>query len=562
MPKVSKVPRFSKKFQDFIDDENNWLALEHVDQLVNRGSLFLDQSKVIAVLKAHFDEIFNLRKEKRIAFRDLKFEDMKNIDALLSQYKSVRKDFSFTGDIDSYYDEKHPDYKINLAHRIFLTMDEVELASNCDKQLYATKENPLDSIKADAILQGSAGNCMFLAALASIVRYHPEIILNMIEDLENGSFKVSFAGERNHPVVIEKPTTVELAIFARVSEYGIWPSVIEKAWGARMKSLAFEPSSVDQSNTEDAEYWSEVYRVLTGQESKLAWFEECQQSSIKRILDENSKDNRALTAWAINESGKSQKSNQIRSNHAYSIIDWDNESSIVTLRNPWGDIYGSEPMDDNGNAKDGKLDGIFKLSFSEFHKTFSAIHYEGKFKQEFNYDSNSEAKFEASKKASSTFTIWTYRLWATVAFSLGGFLLLLCLAQLNLEYESISWPKTQGMIIENILPKASENKNSKPDPTITNVDLIKYKFEVNNQPVIEEFEYTPLQKLFKEDKKYEAGQLVEVAYHPKYPDKYSSLNPGFHISSTPLLVLLSIGSSIFMIWCIGMIIYAKYARIF
>src|SRR6185436_1826409 len=90
---------------------------------------------------------------------------------------------------------------------------------------------PVDSIRVEAVRQGIVGDCFFLAALASLAVACPELIPKMIAALPDGMFKVNFPGDRELDIIVEAPTTVELALYAKSSQFGIWPAVLEKAYG-------------------------------------------------------------------------------------------------------------------------------------------------------------------------------------------------------------------------------------------------------------------------------------------------------------------------------------------
>lgn len=58
--------------------------------------------------------------------------------------------------------------------------------------------------------------------------------------------------------------------------------------------------------------------------------------------------------------------------HVYTVLGYDPKTRSVKLRNPWGE---TEPVDQNGKARDGKNDGIFSISVEELTKQFSYMAY-------------------------------------------------------------------------------------------------------------------------------------------------------------------------------------------
>ena len=61
------------------------------------------------------------------------------------------------------------------------------------------------------LAQGSAGDCYFLAALASLAQRNPQKIVDMIHDNKNGTYDVKFS---DRTVTINAPTDTELGLYA------------------------------------------------------------------------------------------------------------------------------------------------------------------------------------------------------------------------------------------------------------------------------------------------------------------------------------------------------------
>ena len=75
-------------------------------------------------------------------------------------------------------------------------------------------------------------------------------------------------------------------------------------------------------------------------------------------------------AWESAESGR--LATDLPGGHAYSILDYEPETDMVTLRNPW---KRAEPTL-NGAAKDGNDDGIFEMSMEDVSRTFLMLAFE------------------------------------------------------------------------------------------------------------------------------------------------------------------------------------------
>lgn len=88
-----------------------------------------------------------------------------------------------------------------------------------------------DRVSAEAVQQGTVGDCPILASLISAANAQPELVKQMIKQLENGKYEVTFPGDPKNPVLVSSPTQAELGLFNKATAEGIWPAVLEKAYG-------------------------------------------------------------------------------------------------------------------------------------------------------------------------------------------------------------------------------------------------------------------------------------------------------------------------------------------
>lgn len=217
------------------------------------------------------------------------------------------------------------------------------------KSLYAHPDNPKADIVPDAVVQGDITDCYFMATLAEFAKMFPEKIQEMIKDNKDGTFTVSFPYKE--PITVKAPTDEELSKYARATEHGIWPAVMEKAFGALCKKEDLLPkkSDVDQESTETPVFggWfaERSMEVLTGE--KATWKKFFNDKQLDKLLTHCMEQKRLITA--------SHKQ------HVYSVLDYDPVNKVVTLRNPYGD---------RGDEK-----GTFQMPFDEFKKWFFALEY-------------------------------------------------------------------------------------------------------------------------------------------------------------------------------------------
>lgn len=97
--------------------------------------------------------------------------------------------------------------------------------------LYGQGEQ-LKNIVPEAVKQGDGvGDCYFMSAVAAVAGQRPQDIQNMIKENDNGTLTVTFPGAKDEPITIERPTSAEMGLYAKGTEHGIWPAVLEKAFG-------------------------------------------------------------------------------------------------------------------------------------------------------------------------------------------------------------------------------------------------------------------------------------------------------------------------------------------
>ncbi|MBU6453142.1 MAG: hypothetical protein KGS72_15270 [Cyanobacteria bacterium REEB67] len=219
------------------------------------------------------------------------------------------------------------------------------------RSLYKDNTNPLDSIKMSDVQQGRSGDCYFHSVLGNVARVHPELIAGAIKDNKNGSYTVTFPGDREHPITVPAPTDAELASYARGGRDGVWPSVMEKAfakysaeiWGRKDSDVT--PQDAIKSGAEGP-----VIELLTGKRaddrfSPATFSADSQKGSVKNVesaahlrddIAQALKDGRVVTFGLLTDNNLAKG---IDTNHAYSVVGFtpDLHGGHFTLRDPRGD---------------------------------------------------------------------------------------------------------------------------------------------------------------------------------------------------------------------------------
>jgi hypothetical protein len=223
----------------------------------------------------------------------------------------------------------------------------------------------------DAVKQGSLGSCEFLSAAVALAKRDPEAIKKMISDNGDGSYTVRFPGSKD-PIRVTL-SDAELGRAATAGKDGRWIGVLEKAYGQFMNQRTLLPSDSPQLATE-SQPGRIAMKALTGREGDqdILGPVTTNLATTRKKLTEAMKDGRLVTA-GIGKELITKGTDGLPANHQYTVLNYDPKTDQITLRNPWG---GGELRDANGKPRDGKNDGVFTMSLTDFYARFNDVVYE------------------------------------------------------------------------------------------------------------------------------------------------------------------------------------------
>lgn len=247
--------------------------------------------------------------------------------------------------------------------------DRRERLRTASRALYADSEDALNSIKPDAISQGTTENCMFLSSVASLAHSNPRAIRDMITPDGPGRYRVQFPGERES-VTVTAPTDAELLLFTGPNPRGIWPYVLERAEAAvsqrKMPGDAGGMHPIDANNG-----GSDGTLLLTGQSMAQQQIANMSNTELTNWLNQSVRDGVPIIAIAARQGNAPAIDLQLARAyrfHAYSIIGFDGTN--ITLRDPRGNV---EPLDGEGKPLNDAENGTVTMSLAEFRSTFQHV---------------------------------------------------------------------------------------------------------------------------------------------------------------------------------------------
>lgn len=203
-------------------------------------------------------------------------------------------------------------------------------------------------------IQGVAGDCYLIAALASVAWSRPFDISHRTRATgENQSEFVNmieFHDENDSTTKVEVTSAIPISnttnspIYSRSNESNeIWPAIVEKAYAKWCTEHVGDKPNIAQLAGGSA---FKAIQHLTGLQE---WHNPTSDHSSDELWDlvrENSLSKRTFNPMAasttseklINEEGETYIGTGIVPGHAYSILGWDYKNGLkyIILRNPWG----------------------------------------------------------------------------------------------------------------------------------------------------------------------------------------------------------------------------------
>jgi Ca2+-binding EF-hand superfamily protein len=346
------VPWATKNFAILDLDNNGFIDFSELDDL-QKVSEDPKLNKQIELLKENYDVLQN-------AHNDEYFWENDGIT------RSDLQSYLHTFKAELVQNELQSD---GLFNALWAARRTRESQNGTSDELYGNG-SPRNSIDPDAIKQGTVGDCYFLAALASVAETNPAGIQRMIKDNKDGTYTVTFEGDREHPITVAAPTEAEQGLYNGGSRFGTWAGVMERAFGKwRIEQgnskIANPATAVEAAGGGDSGAFA--MRILTGHKTSSLETKAVTNAEIAADLDFalNRSGNRSAVTAGIYAGEGHTKDGWYR-DHLYSIIAFEpggKEGGWVTIRNPWG-------------AGENSRNGTRLISLNEFKQNFDAYYIE------------------------------------------------------------------------------------------------------------------------------------------------------------------------------------------
>lgn len=325
-------------FETWDLDGDGKLTLEEINDAMMRPRFQGDVAVAVATLRSIARYDFE-REEKKV--RPLTLPQLQRYEAARAAGREVEHD----------YDKVFKDFQRKLAAT--------------PRELFPEKLPRLDAIK-----QGDVGDCFFMSMFGAMVFMQPEKVCRMIEKLDGRKYAVHFDGVPR-PVVIGAPTDAEIALNTTAERNGLWLTVIEKAYAARVNRTQPRPKR-ERSPTDAIEggFAQDAIAILTGHSCR----EVLPRKPTFRSELEAAVAGRCLIYAAIRPR---RDVPGLYHGHQYAVLAFDPRTEMVTVFDPLGEDFTPKGKPGPRNGFEAKA-GVLTLSLKDYIEVFGGIGYEDK----------------------------------------------------------------------------------------------------------------------------------------------------------------------------------------
>lgn len=199
-----------------------------------------------------------------------------------------------------------------------------------------------------SVRQGPYGDCYLLAPLAAVAATRPDLLRNMVQSNNDGTYTVKFYG--HDPIVVSQRTIQQMALGTGGSRSGDFVGIAEDAYGILNKDLirlnskqpAFaghEPLIPLHGVAYGGHSEVPLY-YLTGQKYESTSLNDLSIADIRKSLADNLLASKKLpiTLAKLKHDELGEGTEFFAAPHAYAIVGYEPAADSITVMNPWGQV--------------------------------------------------------------------------------------------------------------------------------------------------------------------------------------------------------------------------------
>jgi hypothetical protein len=188
------------------------------------------------------------------------------------------------------------------------------------------------------VAQGQVGDCYFVAALAGVARFSPQIIQQMASDNGDGTFTIRFyhAGVADY-VTVDRALATTTSGKAEYASFGgaysssgneLWVALIEKAY-VQLNEDGWEGHPAANSYAAiDGGYSDAVITEVTGAAAGWTWITSATANTLISAI--------ATGRPTVLSSRTTGSGNGVIDSHGYTLLGYNATTGRFSLYNPWG----------------------------------------------------------------------------------------------------------------------------------------------------------------------------------------------------------------------------------
>lgn len=231
---------------------------------------------------------------------------------------------------------------------------------------------------ASGVDQYKIGDCVFESTVAALAgtKYGQEKISQMIAGNADGSYTVTFPGDKEHPVTVNAsdladPRIKDSAQWARILEAAVVKGYPHFADGANV------PDGAPGGSSKPRSFWGEIIGLdpetekptgaqyamylLTGETATKT--NAGTDDKVAEKIEEALQSDRPVTAFC-----KDRDNGAFVDGHMWTVTDYNPQTQEITVRNPWGNFQGRE-----GDGIKDLGDGLVRMPLATFKKDFEEV---------------------------------------------------------------------------------------------------------------------------------------------------------------------------------------------
>lgn len=199
------------------------------------------------------------------------------------------------------------------------------------------------------VRQGQQPDCVLTSTAIALAHQRPYHLMHLLEETRSG-YDLSLPGQRPRQGAL--PSDLEVVTQSCAYGSGLWMTVLGKELGPVGRVLRGRAIQALTGNGSD----TDVLKMQFGHATR---------KKLKFTLENDGVVLAGRSMIAADVKGLTRE-------HSYAVLDFDPKTDLVSLQDP----AGNEPLSPQGEPLDGRQDGRFSVSLTEFRDWFSTVTYE------------------------------------------------------------------------------------------------------------------------------------------------------------------------------------------